>query len=59
MLGYILGAVVLNGVLDSKAKKRAAEEKRKREREISKLKKEIRELKGEPAEGGLLDWLFG
>lgn len=55
MIEWIIGAVVLNGVMNSKAKKAAEVEKRKRKEEIKKLKKEIRELKGEEEEKGFLE----
>ena len=63
MIEWLIGAAVLNGVMNSKAKKAAEEERRKREREIKKLKKELRELKGEEEKKGFIgracDVIFG
>lgn len=62
MIEWIVGAALLNGVMNSKAEEAADRERRKREKEIKKLKKELRELKGEEEEKGILgrvcDFIF-
>lgn len=55
MIEWIIGAAILNGVMNSKAEKAAKKEKRKREEAIRELKKELRELKGGKEEKGFIE----
>ena len=56
-MGYILGAAIIGGACSSSARKKA---KREEQKKIAKLKKEIRELKGEQQScaGKVLSFLF-